>query len=94
MGFQRYALVNADVQKVGQHRVRVRTLWTVVEHPGSVQVNGDTTLPSMPPVPGVMTFMPRNALVNPVYVFISHLDGRRIRVSYTYRDIRSKLTRP
>lgn len=79
--FQRYALVNAELEKVGQHRVRVKTLWTVVEHTGSVQINEEATLPLTPTVPGVTTFMPHNPLANPVYVFISHLDGRRIRVS-------------
>ena len=79
--YQRYALVKAEVEKIGQHHVRLKTLWTVVEHPGSVNINEEATVPSTPSVPGVTTFMPRNPLANPIYVFISHLDGRRIRVS-------------
>ncbi|KAI1783924.1 hypothetical protein LXA43DRAFT_1067239 [Ganoderma leucocontextum] len=76
---KRYALVNATLERVGRTHVRMKTQWAIVEPPEPFQGDVEPVVPTAPSVAGVTTFMPQNPLASPVFMFISHLDGRRIR---------------
>ncbi|KAI1782641.1 hypothetical protein LXA43DRAFT_1068446 [Ganoderma leucocontextum] len=75
----RYVLVNANLERVGRNHVRMKTQWTVVEPPRDFLGDVEPAVPTAPSVHGVTIFVPQNPLARPVYMFISHLDGKRIR---------------
>ena len=83
---QRYALINANLERLGQDYVRMRTQWTVVYPPAGRQLTVGPPAPAIPDTRGIIIFMPNDAMASPVYIFVNYIDGKRIRVRTDVSD--------
>ena len=82
MSLKRCALVHVNLERIGWTTVRPKTQWTIVHAFGPFQSDVDQKAYSPPTIAGVTVFMPPNPMENPVYIFVNHVDGKRIRVRF------------
>ena len=78
--------MHVNLERVGWTIVRPKTQWTIVHALGPFQGDVGHTAYTPPSIPGVTVFMPPNLMANPVYVFVNHVDGKRIRVRLSRLD--------
>ncbi|KAH9847124.1 hypothetical protein C2E23DRAFT_890318 [Lenzites betulinus] len=78
-GERRQLLVTVYIRRVDSRRTTIDATWDEIATPHPYQPAPMLPRPSAPQIDGVLFFMPRNAMISPIYIVVSRVFNVRLR---------------